>query len=198
MTELRSSFGVDTVGAEALLADRSCGTCEPCAAGAALWCRSPHGTARTSSPALPGDVLPALRSAVLAVAALLEAPAARTTLVVGHEGSATLVLARLLVDGTVLAAPSVTDPDLKAQVAAREASGRASVVVAADDVRSAVRAVRRGGHVCVPGPAADLPSVTELVQREVTLLAPQQVTSVLERLTEADWAAAVAAARTAA
>ncbi|MDN4160191.1 hypothetical protein [Nocardioides abyssi] len=198
MTELTSSFGVDTVGTEALLADRSCGTCEPCAAGASLWCRSPRSTARTSSPALPGDVAPALRSAVLAVAALLDAPAARTTLVVGHEGSATLVLARLLVDGAVLAAPSLTDPALKAQVAAREASGRAAVVVAGDDVRSAVRAVRRGGHVCVPGQGAEMPSVTELVQREVTLLAPQDVSRVLERLTDEDWAAAVAAARPAA
>ncbi|MDN4163821.1 hypothetical protein, partial [Nocardioides abyssi] len=71
---------------------------------------SPRSTARTSSPALPGDVAPALRSAVLAVAARLDAPAARTTRVVGHEGSATLVLARLLVDGAVLAGAARGDP----------------------------------------------------------------------------------------
>lgn len=198
MIERTGSFGADVTGADALLADRSCGVCEACAAGSSLWCRAPQEAARVASPVVPARLAPALQAAVLTAAALLEAPAARTTLVVTRAGSAALVLAQRLVDGTVLAAPSLTDPGLKAQVAGREASGRAAVVVAADDVRSAVRAVRRGGHVCVPSPAAELPSVTELVQREVTLLAPQQVTGVLERLTQRDWAAAVAAAQAAA
>lgn len=196
------SFGTAARGAgSAVLVDRSCGRCSTCRSGAGLWCSAPVDHGRVVGPDLPAAAAERLRTAVLAAAALLEAPAARTTLVVTEPGSPTAVLAERLVDGFVLATPSLTDDAVRAQVAGREPSGRAAVVVAGDDVRSAVRAVRRGGHVCVPpvspvSPTAGLsrPSVTELVQREVTLLAPRQVTDVLDRLAAPDWGAAIAAA----
>ncbi|MDN4171696.1 hypothetical protein QWY28_01955 [Nocardioides sp. SOB77] len=196
MTSGTGTFVADAVGAgEAVLVDHACGRCATCRSGAGLWCPSPLVVGRVVSPRVPASAADGLRCGLLAAAALLEAPPARTTLVVGEPGSPTVLLARRLLDGFVLAAPSLTDDAVRAQVAGREPSGRAAVVVAGPDVRAAVRAVRRGGHVCVPHATPDArPSVTELVQREVTLLAPRQVTPVLGRLSEPDWAAAVAAA----
>ncbi|MCR6030138.1 hypothetical protein GGQ22_01605 [Nocardioides sp. zg-579] len=190
-----STFVVDAaVEGATVLVDRSCGRCGTCRAGAGLWCSVPAAEGRSVSPRVPVAAAAALRAGVLAAAALLEAPRARTTLVVAEPGSPTAVLAGRMLDGLVLAAPSLTDEAVRAQVAEREPSGRAAVVMAGADVRSAVRAVRRGGHVCVVHASPDSrPSVTELVQREVTLLAPRQVTPVLDRLSEPDWAAAVAA-----
>lgn len=49
-------------------------------------------------------------------------------------------------------------------------TGRADVVVTLFQAREAVRAVRRGGTVCLPLAEVDAPSVTELVQREVRLV----------------------------
>jgi len=49
-------------------------------------------------------------------------------------------------------------------------TGRADAIVTTRAARSAVRAVRRGGTVCLPWADVDAPSVTELVQREVRLV----------------------------
>jgi hypothetical protein len=54
--------------------------------------------------------------------------------------------------------------------------------------------VRRGGRVFVICADAALPSMTELVQREVSLVVPQDVAAVADRIDPALWAAAVAAA----
>jgi LacI family transcriptional regulator len=92
------------------------------------------------------------------------------------------ILARLVrvlrPDASVVAG----DPDdarIRTAVAELTATGRADTVVAATDARRAVKAVRRGGHVCVGRDGGALPSTTELVQREVTLVGPRTLAGLL-------------------
>lgn len=70
----------------------------------------------------------------------------------------------------VFAGDSSKDPELRSALAKATAFGRADVVVTWRSGREAARAVRRGGVVCVGAADADLPSITELVQREVVLV----------------------------
>lgn len=200
MSGISLAVAPDGAGTVVLL-DRSCGKCDTCSAGAMLWCTSLTSGRAVTTP-VPAQAGPVLRDAVLLAAAVLEAPRCATVLVAAPEGAPVVRLIRSVVDAMVLAGGNLTDDTLRARVAAREPSGRASVVVTGGDGRAAVRAVRRGGHVCVgsstSSPALPLPSVTELVQREVTLVSPRQVAEVLSRLSDDDWKAAVALATTAA
>ena len=175
----------------AVLVDHACGACASCTTGAPLWCATPVADGRDLTPGLPADRIAGLAHALLTVAALDAAPAAAAVLVVGDPQGPTAVLARALADGRVVVA---SEPAAARGELAGEPTGRAAVVVAGTDARAAVRAVRRGGHVCVADPTATLPSVTELVQREVTLVAPQDVAALAARIDTDLWAAAVAAA----
>lgn len=181
-------------GADAVLVDRSCGRCGACLAGATLWCLSPSTSGRDVGDPVPADRIGSLIAALLAAAALAEVPAVGTVLAVGDAEGALGVLLRAITDTRVLWAGDPSDARIKGELAHLESSGRAPVVVAGPDVRSAVRAVRRGGHVCTGGSAVTLPSVTELVQREVTLVGPRDVAGVLRRLDQRTWISAVAAA----
>lgn len=191
----RAAFGVDQVRAgEAILVDRACGACATCAAGARQQCSSPVAEGRALTAPFPQEVADTLLAAALAVAALAEAPQTGTVVVVTDESSPLAVLARAVTLTRVLVAPDLADAALRAELGRLEPSGRARVVVAGGDVRAAVRAVRRGGHVCVGDPALTLPSVTELVQREVTLVGPRDAAGVLTRVSPEAWSAVVAAA----
>lgn len=185
------SLGSRRTAHGAVLVDLACGTCATCAAGATLWCRAALADGRDLTPELPGDRAAAVGEALLAVAALDAAPTTPTVLVLADPRGATAVLARTLSAARVVVA---TEPVEARDELAGEPSGRAAVVVAGPDVRAAVRAVRRGGHVCVGGLAETLPSVTELVQREVTLVTPQDVAALAARIDTDLWVAAVAAA----
>lgn len=182
----------------AVLVDLSCGTCAHCAAGSTLWCSAPTAEGRRCGPEMSRGAVTLVRAAVLGVAALMRAPVASTVVVEARLASPTIVLAQRVLDAFVVPAPVLAAPEVRAWVAAREPTGRAQVILAGLDLRTAVRAVRRGGHVCVPTVTADdcttRPSVTEIVQREVTLVSPRRATDVLERLTGPDWAAVIAAA----
>lgn len=175
----------------AVLVDRACGVCASCSTGATLWCRTPVADGHDLTPELPVERVAALADALLAVAALGAAPAAPAVLVVADPQGPTAVLARALAAGRVVVA---SEPAAARDELAGEPTGRAAVVLAGTDARAAVRAVRRGGHVCVADPAATRPSVTELVQREVTLVAPQDVAALAARIDNELWSAAVAAA----
>jgi len=168
-----------------VLADHSCGECEACTAGSTLWCVAPTDEGRDLTPEVPEDRLADVAHALLAVAALREAPTPATVLALGDADGATAVLARALSSGRVVVAP---DAKTARDDLADEPTGRAAVVVAGADARAAVRAVRRGGHVCVPDATALLPSVTELVQREVTLVGPRDVVGVARRVDADLWA----------
>jgi hypothetical protein len=185
------SFGSRRTAQGVVLTDHSCGACAACETGATLWCREPRDIGRDLSPELPREHAAQLAQAVLALAALVAAPSASAVLVLADPAGPTAVLVRALIGGRIVVAaePASARDDL-----ASEPTGRAQVVVARTDARTAVRAVRRGGHVCVPAGAAELPSVTELVQREVTLVAPLDVAVLADRITTELWAAAVSAA----
>jgi hypothetical protein len=67
--------------------------------------------------------------------------------------------------------PMVTGTSAKAAASLiTTPTGRADAVVTLSQAREAVRAVRRGGVVCLPLLPVDAPSITELVQREVRLI----------------------------
>lgn len=187
------SLGIRRTADGVVLVDRSCGGCASCAAGASLWCLQPVGEGRDLAPAVPADRGDALGAALAAASAFVEAPAASTVLVVDEEDGPLAVLVRALGPARVLVGTDPFDAALKAELAHLEPTGRAAVIVAGSDARAAVKAVRRGGHVCVGNPEARMPSVTELVQREVTLVGPRAVAGLIRRVGEPVWTATVAA-----
>lgn len=188
------SLGIRRTADGVVLVDRSCGACAPCAAGATLWCLMPRDEGRDLAPAVPADSAERLVAALMAASAFAEAPATSTVLVVDEHAGPLAVLVRALGSDRVLVSSDPFDAGLKSQLAEVEPTGRAAVIVTASDARVAVKAVRRGGHVCVGNPTVRMPSVTELVQREVTLVGPREVAGVIRRVGDSAWAATVAAA----
>ena len=188
------SLDLRPVAEGVVLVDRSCGDCAVCAAGATLWCRCPLEQGRDLAPAVAAHRAAALGEVLSAAAAFLEAPPASSALVVDEEDGPLAILIRALCDTQVLVAPDPFAASLKAQLAELEPTGRASVVVVRSDAKAAVKAVRRGGHVCVGDPDGPMPSVTELVQREVTLIGPRSVAGLIHSVGAAVWDAAVRAA----
>jgi D-arabinose 1-dehydrogenase-like Zn-dependent alcohol dehydrogenase len=187
------SLGSRPAGTGVVLIDHACDACAECRAGARLWCRTPVDDGRVLTPELPTGAVASLVDALLAVAGLDEVRerAAGAVLVLSDPEGATAVLVRRLAVSRVVVA---TDPKAARAELAAERTGRAAIVVTAADCRTAVRAVRRGGHVCVTNPNAILPSVTELVQREVTLVSPRDVARVAVRIDIELWATAASAA----
>lgn len=188
------SFGTRATGTDAVFVDRSCGHCRACSAGSSLWCVRPSTEGRDVTGPVPGDRREPLTLALQAAAALAEVSEAGTVLALGAEASALGVLLGAVTNVRVLFAADPFDVGIKDELGRLEPSGRAAVVVAGPDVRSAVRAVQRGGWVCTGGPAATLPSVTELVQREVSLVGPRDVAGLIRRLDRNTWISAVTAA----
>lgn len=172
-----------------VLLDHACGACWACSAGAGLWCLSPTTSGRDISPEVPEGRLVDVVGALASVAALRAAPASSVTLLLADPTAAVAVLAKAVAPGRFVAA---ADPAEARTALADVPTGRAAVVVAGRDARVAVRAVRRGGHVCVADPTAELPSVTELVQREVTLVGPRDVAGLASRIDGDLWTALAA------
>lgn len=189
-----SALAVRSAPGGVVLVDRSCGQCPGCAAGAPLWCSDPLAEGRDLTPVVAPERVDPIRTALCGAAALLEAPAPSTVLVVDEPRSLLTLLVQALLPGRVVVGQDPRAASVRSALDRLEASGRASVVVASDDVRVGVRAVRRGGHVCVADPGARMPSVTELVQREVTLVGPRDVAGVVRRLGTTGWASALATA----
>lgn len=176
--------GVDvrlTDTGSAAVVDLSCGRCAPCLADADLWCAQPraHGDVLLEVPAHQDKT--ATRALLLADAVRCAEPAdEQTVLMLGGEVAvAAAALVRLLHGGTVLVAREARDPDVLAALEAARPSGRADVVGCYRDDRAAVRAVSRGGDVCLALQDAAATTVTELVQREVRLIGPRSLTALL-------------------
>jgi hypothetical protein len=160
------------------LVDVRCGDCAACAAGRDWWCLG----ARESGPLLAeiagaSDVglVRGWTSALAALAAGRHEPAA--TLLVLADGSPELVteLVSLWHPGAVVIASHARDPEMRHRLSELTETGRAPLVLTVTDVRAAVRAVERGGQVYGPDDGMFLPSVTELVQRDVTLAPAKSV-----------------------
>ena len=188
------SLGFRRTADGVVLVDRSCGTCASCTADAPLWCVRPQVDGRDLTPPFAAELVDALGAALAGAAALVEAPAASTVLVVDEQHGPLAILVRAIGPARVLVSPDPFDLETKSALAEIEPSGRAPVVVAGPDARAAVKAVRRGGHVCVGDPGVRMPSVTELVQREITLVGPRDIAAVVRRVGDSAWAATVTAA----
>lgn len=166
---------------DAVLLDVSCGRCPQCQAGAPVWCRE-QGDEGREVVRVPAALAPDALEALLAAAALERAPDGVPVLVVAAPGSPLPgIVRRLRADDSVVCGDPA-DGEVRAALAALDTTGRAPVLVTTGDARRAVKAVRRGGHVCVSGTAASLPSITELVQREITLVGPRHLAPVTTRI----------------
>ena len=92
---------------------------------------------------------------------------------------ASVAMMGLVFTGRVIATADPKDPAIRARVAALTETGRAPVVVALADAQMAVHAVARGGVVCLPDAAVQTPTVTQLVQRELTLVSARDVAALV-------------------
>lgn len=175
-------FLVEDAFPVAKLVDVRCGRCAACRTGRDYWCLE----GRESGPVLAeigvgdGDAVRRWTSALGALAVARPAPGA--PLLVLSDAPTELVtrVVKQWHDGPVVVASDARDPKMRHQLARLSGTGRAPVVLTVTDVRGAVRAVERGGQVCAPDAVAALPSVTELVQRDVTLVAARGVDALVE------------------
>jgi len=157
--------------------DHSCGTCPQCSAGWSLHCSVIIDTGVTALIA-PGDDPEALLRRVTASSALsaLAPDSANVVLCLDEaapEGPTLADFVRCVHSGPVLEAATPTDPPIVQALAGMTALGRADIVVTTSQARAAVKAVRRGRWVCLPLADVTAPTITEVVQREVTLVAPR-------------------------
>jgi threonine dehydrogenase-like Zn-dependent dehydrogenase len=162
--------------------DVSCGACSACAGGAPLWCENPveHGVVLCSVRADSREQLQSLL--ILASVDAAQIDDDQVIVVVGHDDDDALVrLLRLVHGGDVLAGTDLKAPELRSVLSASRPSGRADVVATLGSARDAVRAVARGGTVCLTGTTASDATVTEVVQREVRLVGPKDLRSVIDR-----------------
>ncbi|WP_191278635.1 hypothetical protein [Nocardioides flavus (ex Wang et al. 2016)] len=95
-------------------------------------------------------------------------------------------LVHLWHSGVVHVSPDGRDTETRAALRADSRTGRAQVVLALKDARSAVKSVQRGGTVCLPAADVDAPTITELVQRDVRLVGPSDITSIAKGIEVSD------------
>lgn len=181
---LRISRAGSTLAGSTLLDDVSCGTCPACRAGRDYWCSAPLLTG-TPLGTLRGDVaVDLVRRWTTVMCALLDAevPQDDAVLVLTQEPSDEVVrLVAGVHDGLVLTSADGRDEHTRDVLASASPTGRAQVVIALRDARTAVRSVQRGGTVCLPDAPVDAPTVTELVQRDVRLLGPSSLAPLADR-----------------
>ena len=179
-------------GANAVeLVDVRCGACAACAADRDYWCLEARGTG-TVLAEIPGVRDTSLvRRWTSALAALSVSRRQRATaLLVLADVPAEVVtdVVAPWVEGPVFVAADARDPEMRRRLALESATGRAPLVLTVTDARAAVRAVERGGQVCAPDARVPLPSITELVQRDVTLVSARRVDSLATGLSWSDLA----------
>jgi hypothetical protein len=175
------------------LRDVSCDQCVECVAGFALWCRTPTldgpVVLELDQPerqegfggADGGEGLLRLLGATAALSGAQVQPNA-VVLVLDDDFQTLGRLVRLVHAGPVLATADAADPDVRVRLAGLTASGRADVVVTTRQARTAVKAVIRGGVVCLPAASVIAPTVTELVQREVRMVGATDIVALLRRV----------------
>lgn len=162
--------------------DRSCGRCDVCQLGWSVWCEQMgEGRALCS---IPTQLSVSFATAMLmATSALMVANLDGSAVVavfspLGDEALFRLV--QLVHRGTVVATSDLRDPVFKSYIAGISVTGRPDAIVTVSGGRDAVMAVKRGGIVCLANSVADMPSVTELAQREVRVLGPRDLSAVVE------------------
>ena len=173
-------------GDSIVVLDRSCGGCPTCRTGFRLWCTN-LGPEREQVAFFttrdPRSVLRSLTAAAAFVGACVDPQAVVLVLDDSDDDPMSIAgLVRSLHSGAVYVTSDSADPAIRAGIAAASPHGRADVVVASLLARDAVKAVVRGGVVCLSADAVEAPTVTELVQREVRLVGARSVQDVLERV----------------
>lgn len=117
--------------------------------------------------------------ACVAAFARADVPSDHAVLVLGDESCVPLsTLIGRVHSGAVFVAEDPRDPHVTYLLAANRPTGRADAVVTTTRVRAAVKAVRRGGRVCAAASddnAFEMPSITEVVQREVAIVGAADV-----------------------
>jgi hypothetical protein len=114
-----------------------------------------------------------------------EIPSQAVVLVITGENEgdvAMLDLLRLVHSGIVLVTSDPRDLAVKKQLSELNGIGRADVVVSLHSGRDSVAVVRRGGTVCLPQEVVDMPTVTELAQREVLVVGPRSISDLVNRV----------------
>lgn len=168
-----------------LVLDHSCGTCVTCEAGSPIWCQAPVGIGSVlcTYPARIGadEVLASLMTLSALVAANLPSSDVVLAITLGNPvGLGTLV--KLVHPGPVLSATDPREASVKTALSQLTSTGRADAVISTHSVRDAVRAVSRGGCVCLTHAVVDSTTVTELVQREVRLVGPRDLRQVISKV----------------
>jgi len=120
---------------------------------------------------------------LMATSALKEADLKDSAIVgvlVGPGFEALPQLAQLVHRGPVVATRDLRDPEFKSYMTANSSTGRPDAVVTLSSGRDAVMSVKRGGVVCLANSVTDLPTVTELAQREVRVLGARDLSALVE------------------
>ena len=169
----------DCDGGVVTVREHSCGACATCVAGWPLHCAEPREVGDVVLVVAGDDARATLRR-VTAASALASLPPDPEHVVLCLDdalgvGPTLADFVRCVHRGPVVEASSPTDPEARTALAALSPLGRADIVVSTHDARSAVKAVRRGRWVCLPLDEVASPSVTEVVQREVTLVAARSL-----------------------
>lgn len=177
-------------GAQTTAADVSCRECPPCRRGHTYWCSAP-ARASTHVDFATGDWELVLRwLALLASLVDRRPPPGQPLLVLSRQPQDTVVhLVGRVHDGPVIASTDGRDIDSRNALATLTATGRATTVAATHNARAAVRSVQRGGVVHLPDLSVSLPSVTEVVQRDVRLLGPQTTSVFYDQRLASSWGA---------
>jgi threonine dehydrogenase-like Zn-dependent dehydrogenase len=194
MTEIPGTTNEHRVGAvtatrlgdRVVVVDRSCGHCPTCTSGFLLWCTDHGSEHEIMVPVTVMDPRSVLRSLTACAAFVIAGvdPSA-VVLVLDEESSdpmAVTVLLRSIHPGLVLATSDPADTATRRAISQASVHGRADVVVARHLARAAVKAVVRGGIVCLSADTVEGLTVTELVQREVVLVGARSIQDLLERV----------------
>jgi hypothetical protein len=171
--------------------DVHCGHCAACQVALDYWCLDARHDGELlfslDTPASPEE----LRRWLGGLAALSTARSAPDAVLMVLEDVDQRVAADLVRPwhaGPVLSSVDGRDDEARARLAELSPTGRAQVVLTLQAARTAVRSVERGGQVCLPDVPVDGPSVAELVQRDVRLLAPRRIEDLVARTSWAELA----------
>jgi hypothetical protein len=183
-------------GAAARVEAVHCGACESCDAGWTYWCRTP----RPSGEPLvalggPAGEQTTLRWLSLVNALAVADPRPEDVVLVLSEADpgAVRTLVGCLHAGAVAVSADGRDAATRDFLNGASETGRAQIVLAEHRARDAVKAAQRGGTVCLPAGPVLAPSVTELVQRDVRLVAARTAEDFRSRTTDHAIAAPLAA-----
>lgn len=176
--------------------DVSCGSCTACSKRRSYWCLEPGGDGRAVAT-VPASADPeGLWRWFSVLQALAECTLRDDEVVLvlsAASRDAVTSLVGLVHRGLVCVSEDGREDPTRAILARASATGRAHLVVASHDARRAVKAVQRGGTVCLPDAPVLAPTITELVQRDVRLVGPHGTTELRDRVDDEALGRALAA-----